>query len=58
MAVSSIFSRKDQFNNKAKEVNKNLKDKCKEQNLQLIHHHNINRLCHTTAKGLHLNKFK
>ena len=34
--VSSIVSRKDRFNNKAKEVNENLKEKCEEHNLQLI----------------------
>ena len=30
VVVSIIISRKDQFNNKAKEVNEYLKDKCKE----------------------------
>ena len=39
VVVSSIVSRKDRFNNKAKEVNENLKDKCEEHNLQLIQHH-------------------
>ena len=38
--------RKDRFDNKAKEVNKNLKDKCEEHNLQLIQHHNINPFHH------------
>ena len=42
VVVSSIVSRKDRFNNKAKEINKNLKDKREEHNLQLIQHHNIN----------------
>ena len=36
VVVSSIVSRKDRFNNKAKEVNENLKEKCEEHNLQLI----------------------
>ena len=57
VVVSSIVSRKDRFNNKAKEVNKKLKDKCEEHNLQLIQHHNINPFCHTNAKGLHLNNY-
>ena len=57
VVVSSIVSRKDRFNNKAKEVNENLKDKCEEHNLQLIQHHNINPFCHTNAKGLHLNNY-
>ena len=43
VVISSIVSRKDQFNNKVKEVNEILKDKCEEHNLQLIQHHNINR---------------
>ena len=55
VVVSSIVLRKDRFNNKAKEVNKNLKDKCEEHDLQLIQHHNINPFGHTNAKGLHLN---
>ena len=57
VVVSSIVSRKDRFNNKAKEVNKNLKDKCEEHDLQLIKHHNINPFRHTNAKGLHLNNY-
>ena len=51
--VSSIVSRKDRFNNKAKEVNENLKNKCEEHNLQLIQHHNVNPFRRTNAKGLH-----
>ena len=57
VVVFSIVPRKDRFNNKAKEVNENLKDKCEEHNLQLIQHHNINPFCHTNAKGLHLNNY-
>ena len=57
VVVSSIVSRKDRFNNKAKEVNKNLKDKCEEHDLQLIKHNNINPFRHTNAKGLHLNNY-
>ena len=57
VVVSSIASRKDRFNNKAKEVNKNLKDKCEEHDLQLIKHNNINPFRHTNAKGLHLNNY-
>ena len=49
VVVSSIVSRKDRFNNKAKEVNKNLKDKCEEHDLQLIQHHNINPFRYTNA---------
>ena len=49
--VSSIISRKKQFNKKAKEVNKNLKDKCKEHNLKLTQHHNIYSFAHTNVKG-------
>ena len=57
VVVCSIVSKKDQINNKAKEVNENLKYKCEEHNLQLIQHHNINLLSHTNAKGLHLNNY-
>ena len=46
VVVSSIVSRKERFNHKAKEVYKNLKDKCEEHNLQLIQHHNINPFHH------------
>ena len=58
VVVSSIVSRKDQINNKAKEVNENLKYKCEEHNLQLIQHHNINLFHHTNTKGLHLNNYR
>ena len=57
VVVSSIVSRKDRFNNKAKEINENLKDICEEHNLQLMQHHNINPLRHINAKGLHLNNY-
>ena len=57
VVVSSIVSRKDRFNNKAKEVITNLKDKCEEHDLQLIKHNNINPFRHTNAKGLHLNNY-
>ena len=56
VVVSSITSRKEQFNNKTREVNGSLKDKYEEHNLHLIQHHNINPFCYTNAKGLHLNK--
>ena len=46
-----MVSRKEQLTNKAKEINKNVKDKRKEHNSQLIQHHNINPLSHTNAKG-------
>ena len=57
VVVSSIASRKDRFNNKAKEINENLKDIFEEHNLQLMQHHNINPLRHINAKGLHLNNY-
>ena len=57
VAVSSIVSRKDRFNIKAKEVNKNLKDKCEEHDLQLIKHNNINPFRHINAEGLYLNNY-
>ena len=57
VALSSIVSRKDRFDIKAKEVNKNLKDKCEEHDLQLIKHNNINPFRHINAKGLYLNNY-
>ena len=57
MQLYQAQSQKDKFNNKAKEVNKNLKDKCEEHILQLIQHHNMNLFRHTNAKNLHLNNY-
>ena len=57
VVVCSIVSKKDQINNKAKEVNENLKYKCEEHNLQLIQHHNINLFHYTNTRGLHLNNY-
>ena len=57
VVVCSIVSKKDQINNKATEVNENLKYKCEEHNLQLIQHHNINLFHHTNTRGLHLNNY-
>ena len=57
VVVCSIVSKKDQINNRAKEVNENLKYKCEEHNLQLIQHHNINLFHHTNTRGLHLNNY-
>ena len=57
VVVSSIASRKDRFNNKAKKINENSKDIREEHNLQLMQHHNINPLRHINAKGLHLNNY-
>ena len=51
VAVFSIGERKDRFHNMGKEVNENLNDKCEENNLQLLQHHNINPFHHTNAKG-------
>ena len=48
VVVFSIVSRKDRFNNKAKEVNKNLKGKCAKHNLR---HHN------SRYQGLHLSNY-
>ena len=58
VVLFSIVSRKDRFNNKVKEENENLKEKCEEHNLQLIQHHNIIPFHHTSSKGLRLNKYR
>ena len=57
VVVCSIVSKKGKKENKAKEVNENLKYKCEEHNLQLIQHHNINLFHHTNTRGLHLNNY-
>ena len=57
IVISSIVPRKDRLNNKAKEVNLHLKEKCEANNLSLIEHHNINPYRHINAKGLHLNNY-
>ena len=55
VVVSSTLSRKDKFNNKAKEVNTHLQDKCSSNNLPLITHNNFNPHYHINVKGLYLN---
>ena len=57
IVISSIVPRKDRLNNKAKEVNLDLKEKCEANNLSLIEHYNINLYHHINAKGLHLNNY-
>ena len=57
IVISSIVPRKDRLNNKAKEVNLHLKEKCEANNLSLIEHHNINPYRHINAKGIHLNNY-
>ena len=54
VAISSLVSRKDKLNAKAKEVNTFLKEKCEESNFGLISHFNINPHRHTSARGLYL----
>ena len=55
IVISSIVPRKDRLNNKAKEGNVHLREKCEANNLSLIEHHNINPYRHINAKGLHRN---
>ena len=57
IVISSIVPKKDRLNNKAKEVNLHLKEKCEANNLSLIETHNINPYRHINAKGLHLNNY-
>ena len=57
IVISSIVPKKDRLNNKAKEVNLHLKEKCEANNLSLIEHHNINPYRHINAKVLHLNNY-
>ena len=57
MQLYLAVSRKDRFNKKSKELNKNLKGKCEEHNLQLTKHHNINLFRHNNTKVLPLNNY-
>ena len=57
LVVSSIVPRKEQINNKAKEVNVHLKDKYEQNDLRLTQNHNIHHYRHTNAKRLHLNNY-
>lgn len=55
VSVSSIILRKDNWNNKAIEVNENLKELCEEKNIFFIDHSNSIKQRHLNRSRLHLN---
>ena len=53
--LSGIVPRRDEFDNKGKEVNKILKTLCYENNYHFIDNENIDKMIHLNNSGLHLN---
>ena len=56
VSISSITARNDKYLRKAADINKNLKDRCREKNLNFINHGNTITVRHLNASKLHLNK--
>ena len=56
IAVSGILPRGDRFSKKAKDVNDCLEIKCKEHNIDVISHENINTRSHLNQDRLHPNR--
>ena len=55
-SISSITARNDQYQRKAADVNRVLKEKCREKKLQFLDHGNTITVRHLNASKLHLNK--
>ena len=56
IAVSRILPRRDRFSKKAKDVNECLEIKCKDHNVNVINHKNINTRSHLNQDRLHPNR--
>ena len=56
VSISSITARNDKYLRKAADVNRNLKDKCREKNIHFINHGNPITVRYINASKLHLNK--
>ena len=56
VSISSITARKDKYLRKAADVNRYLKDRCREKNLNFKDHGNALSVRHLNASELHLNK--
>ena len=56
ISISSITVRNDQYQRKAADVNRVLKEKCREKKLQFLDHGNTITVRHLNASKLHLNK--
>ena len=55
-SISSITARNDQYQKKAVDVNRELKEKCREKNLQFLNHRNTITVRHLNASKFRLNK--
>ena len=56
VSISSITARNDQYQKKAVDVNRELKEKCREKNLQFLNHRNTITVRHLNASKFRLNK--
>ena len=56
VSISSITTRNDKYLRKAIDVNRNLKDRCREKNIHVINHGNALMVRHLNVSKLHLNK--
>ena len=56
VSISSITARNDQYQKKAADVNRELKEKCRENKLQFLDHSNTITVRHLNASELHLSK--
>ena len=56
VSISSITARNNKYLRKAADVNRYLKDRCREKNLRFINHGNAISVRHLNASELHLNK--
>ena len=56
VSISSITTRGDKYLRKPVDVNRNLKDRCREKNIHFINHGNALTVRHLNASKLHLNK--
>ena len=56
VSISSITARNDQYQKKAADVNRELKEKCREKKLQFLDYGNTITVRHLNASKLHLNK--
>ena len=56
VSISSITARNDQYQRKSADVNRVLKEKCREKKLQFLDHGNTITVRHLNASKLHLNK--
>ena len=56
VSISSIITRNDKYLRKAVDVNRNLKDRCREKKFRFVNHGTALTIRHLNASKLHLNK--